>query len=342
MSQVSGEKIMKRLSTLILCITIFSLLSLNNIHSMTALSDKKKLTLLTNPIGKKGGKGHNAVTTSLCAGLKQLGVPFVFNPEHERELTDIVHVIFGVDTLKQAITLKRQGKIKKLLAGPNIVERATEFNYLLGSPEIDVCVVPSEWVKIDYVEDIPSLKDRTHIWYAGVDPQYWKPSHDSLVQRTSAKKSKNVVLYWKGNTVYPDIQNMLIKYGWNPLVIRYGNYTHDEFKKALENAAFAIFVTRTESQGIAMAESWAMNVPTLVWDCQKPLIFHFKIHWPTSSAPYLTKDCGYRWKNIQELEILLQRIDTLLDACSPRAWVLENMTDVISAKMLYDIACGQK
>lgn len=253
-------------------------------------AQKPFISIITHTIGGNAGWYHPALTRSLCDGMAKISASFNFNPPTIHELGEVVVVLTDpTGALRQAIQLKRQGVIKKLLAGPNLMVRAIEYGGILSSSEIDLCIVPCEWAKIAYEEDAPLLRGRIQIWFAGVDVNYFKP-------RKSNALSNNVIVYWKteGEGFCQQVENLLIKYGWNPIRIRYGNYKVVKYRTVLEDARFAVFISRSESQGLALAEAWSMDVPTLVWDPEEPLdVNNGKIYWPVSAAPYLNKQGWY-------------------------------------------------
>ncbi len=292
------------------------------------------LTILTAPIGFRGEGwgGHPGVNRSLTAGLSELNIPFNFNPSKIDHVGDVVIVLTDIYALQQAIEWKRQDKIKLLLAGPNLMVRACEHNSILASPEIDWVIVPSEWVKTAYIQDVCALQDRIFVWYVGVDAQAWKPTK-------SKRKSRDVIIYWKavaeGEHFYRAINKEVRDAGWNPLRLNYGGYSQDNFKKLLSQAAFAIFVSRSESQGIALAECWAMNIPTIVWN-PKVLHAHERSYETVSACPYLAPENGCEWQTIEDLRDTLVSIKERLPLLHPRAWLLEHMTDAVSAQILID------
>ena len=101
-------------------------------------------------------RGHFAVTRSLVEGLRNTGASFNYNPRYPWQLADTVIVLAGVSTLRQAIRLKKQGKIKKLFAGPNIVVFSSDNDSILAAPEVDAAITPSDFVIDLYLEDNPS------------------------------------------------------------------------------------------------------------------------------------------------------------------------------------------
>lgn len=223
-----------------------------------------EITVLTHPVG--GGSqslydGHYGVTRSLVEGLSKLGVDFNYNPRKDRDVGGAVVVLSGIDSLQQAIGFKQAGKIQKLLAGPNLMVRALEYNNILSSREIDVCIVPSEWVKTAYEEDAPDLVGRIRCWYAGIDAGYWQPD-------AGRRKERQVLVYWKTEPedFYKSVKKLLKGRGWETVRLVYGKHSREEFKATLSGSVFAVFISRSESQGLALAEAWAMDVPTLVWN----------------------------------------------------------------------------
>ena len=77
-------------------------------------------------------RGHFAVTRSLVEGLDAIGASYNYNPKYPWELAETVIVLAGARTLRQAIKLKKKGRIKKLLAGPNIVVFSSDENSILA------------------------------------------------------------------------------------------------------------------------------------------------------------------------------------------------------------------
>lgn len=276
--------------------------------------------------------GHNGVNRSIQRGCELNHIAFNWNPQDQKSIYSSVVVLAGEGYVRHAITLKEQGIIKKLLVGPNIFVRSSEGGGIMGHPAIDCCIVPSDWVRAAYEEDNPALVGRIVVWPTGVDELYW--------QQEDAKNnaSKNVIVYWKTESEFfiREIELCLRLYGWNPITIRYGYYGQHYYKQLLKNASFAVFVSVSESQGIALAESWSMNVPTLVWDPQY-LAAHGREYLYVSSCPYLTDATGHRWKIIQEFETILRNMDERLTSYTPRAWVLGHMTDVVSIDHLMKI-----
>lgn len=269
---------------------------------------------------------HPAVRQSLLRGLGKLNIPYTINDYSHCYQAGIV--LAGISYLQRAIALKKEKKIKFLLAGPNLMVRANEYQKILAHPLIDACIVPSDWVAVAYQQDVPQLQNRLYPWFAGIDPEYWAPQTE--------KKTHTILIYWKTESqeFIRTIEVLVKKHGYVPHCIRYGSYKSEYYKKMLSESVAAIFVSRSESQGLALAEAWAMDVPTLVWN-PKELVAHGRTYSLVSACPYLQDAVGKEWQRLQDLEHILLHYDKELFA--PRKWVLNNMTDTHSAQKLMDI-----
>lgn len=266
--------------------------------------------------------GHVGVNRSIQRGCELTGIQYNWNPQDQNEIYPTVVVLAGEGYVRSAINLKQKGIIKKLLVGPNIFVRSCEGGGIMGHPAVDVCLVPSDWVRIAYEQDNPALIGRIAVWPVGVDVEHWSPSGQMQCEK------KNVIVYWKTESEFfiQQIARCLQSCGWNSIIVRYGYYNQQRYKELLDHAVFAVFVSISESQGLALAESWSMNIPTIVWD-QQYLAAHGREYHIVSSCPYLSKATGVRWKTMSEFEDILKNMQNLLLQYSPRAWILEHMTD---------------
>jgi len=273
----------------------------------------------TPPPRKKYG-GHYAVTRSLLEGLKKTGIDFNYNPSRKKDIAGNVIVLAGVERLQKLIELKQQGKIKILFAGPNICESPLEEDDLLTNLAIDKCIVPSGWIKTFFIQEQQTLKDRVEIWHAGVDTEYWK--------RSIQDKPSKVILYWKteGEEFYHAIKDVIRQYGYEPVTINYGNYSLPEYKEALNKSLFAVFVSRSESQGIAMAEAWSMDVPVYAWDPGK-LDYKNRDYREVTSCPYLTNEVGLKWTDIHQLKDILEGTRKGIFSFQPRQYAIRLFAD---------------
>ena len=312
--------------------------------------------------------GPSAVLGSLIRGLDALGVDYQLNPRADN-VSDIVGVISGVSTLRWAIEAKKKGKIKKIIAGPNIVITPKDAGDILLDEAVDLVIVPSQWVKDFYVSRInadnkrinadnkrkgaesernnadnkrkkaedkkfqrdfawypreSAFRNKIRVWAAGVE-----------VCPESKEKREGCLIYKK--SVDENLFNFVIKYlksqNINYKIIKYGKYKKERYFEMLNKVKFMIYLSQSESQGLALEEAWIRDVPTLVWNRG---YFEYKKtgkkFFGNVSAPYLTKECGMFFKNKGDFAEKLDFFVRNLSGFKPRDYSLKNFTDEISAK----------
>jgi hypothetical protein len=275
-------------------------------------------------------RGHFAVTRSLIEGLAKVGLPHAYNPRSLGGVSDHVVVLAGVRTLRQAIELKRQGYIKRLFAGPNIVVFSSDADSVLASPEIDVVITPCDWVADLYLEDHPSLTGRCYSWPAGVDTEYWKP-------HCNTGRDQILIFEKTANSPVGPVEpyaEYLRGLGYRVSILRYGSYTHAEYLRELQKSNLMIGFATGESQGIAWAEAWSTDVPTLIWN-NSSNVYRGR-RFCCTTAPYLHPENGLSFTVIGEFRQKFAQWRENPNRFSPRAWTLANMSDEVCASMLYE------
>ena len=278
-------------------------------------------------------RGHFAVTRSLVEGLRKIGANANYNPKREADVGEAVIVVSGIDAVRQAIAWKREGRITRLLAGPNILVFPSEHPDVIAAPEVDFCVTPADWVCRLYERDCPALKGRCVAWPAGVDTEYWRPD-------PGKREPRGVLIFDKQNKgpVGPvsDYVAVLKARNYSVSVVEYGRYTHHEFLSSLGRASLMVGFVANESQGLAWAEAWSADVPTLLWfQDQYELAGRMMA---ASTAPYLCDSTGLFFASVAEFEQALARWESSREAFQPRRWVLDNMSDEVCARKLCQLA----
>jgi len=276
-------------------------------------------------------RGHSAVTRSLVEGLRQLSFNFNYNPFSVRDLHDTVLVLSGIETLNQAIDLKKKGKIHKLIAGPNIIVFSSDANSLITSQEIDLVITPAEIINQLYILDNPGLQDRISAWPAGVDTDFWKPNAEIT--------RKQILIYEKQikgpvGPVEP-YADYLHSLGYQVHIIQYGSYTLKKYKEQLLQACLMIGFVTDESQGIAWAEAWSTNVPTFIW--YNDTNTYRGRDYNCTTSPYLSNDTGVFFDDINDFKIKFRQWERQEFNFVPRKWCIENMSDVVCAQKLLSI-----
>lgn len=264
--------------------------------------------------------GPQAVRDSLVRGLTELGVSYSADPLFLQGNTAIV--LSGVVMLKKAISLKKEGKIKRLIVGPNVVVTPDEANRILFDPAIDMILVPSQWVKDYYRSAAPELDDKVKVWPAGV-----------AKARPSSRDGK-VIIYCKDDKkLCVEAKKTVRKAGYKAGIFEYGTFSRQEYLEALGTAPAVVYISKSESQGLAMQEAWIRNVPTFVHYTGWVKNDYFNWQDEKINAPYLEDSYGAFYKDTVELSNLLDKIDSY----QPQTECLKKLSDKVSAAMLLDL-----
>lgn len=291
----------------------FNLLSLDNIKYIGRVLFKKN-------------RGPQSLIKSLLLGLDELDYDYRYNPKYNKiKQDDVVYVTGSLEALKIVIDLKSKGKIKKIIAGPTLVVTPDDHGGIIKDENIDLYLVPSTWTRDFYVSFGDNvLNKKLRIWPAGVD----------LPNKLDAKRDFSCIIYNKvpDFTLLAKVERYLVEKNISINKINYGKYNINDYFNLLKKSSFMIHFSEVESQGIALLEAWAHDIPTLVWDSES---YTFeKINKTISgkvSAPYLNDACGifFRENNYRE------KIDYFianLDYFHPRNYVKNNFTNKICAK----------
>ena len=278
--------------------------------------------------------GHYALVRSVVEGLRAIGADFNFNP---RRLSDVARVVYAPanEALRQAAALKRDGRIDYLVAGPVNALFVDECDAILQTPEIDRLIVAHEWA-LEFFRDAPALGAKSRACPCGIDTQLWKPS--------GRARANVAVVYWKsGDEAFcAQVEAIVRASGLEPQRVRslhgeHAMFSPEDYRRLLDQSAVGVFLSTFETQGLALAEAWSMNVPTIVWDPRGTAQWRGRSFESRSSAPYLTPATGRLWRTLDELEPVLRGALAARDAFRPREWMLANMTDAICSAALLAI-----
>ncbi len=274
-------------------------------------------------------RGPDVVLKSLTRGLFHIGVSFNLNPP-SHQLAEKVHVLSNPIALKWAIKQKLKGKIKVLVAGPNISILPSDFGSLLCNSAIDLILLPSNWTKEAYSIDKPEIKNKIKIWPAGVE----------IPTSNIHPPKKDLLLFKKEfpEETYHKIKEILDSKKISYNEIKYGSFTQNNYFKALQNARGVIYLQKAESQGLALQEAWARNIPTLVWNSAKYTYPNtvITVEGPVS-APYLTAESGLFFGSIAEFPEKLDNFISQIDTFTPRDYCIKNLSDEASARLYSEI-----
>ncbi len=273
-------------------------------------------------------RGPQAVIQSLITGLDEIGFEYKLNPNIQGiNENSTVWVNESIETLKFAIGLKKLKRIKKLIVGPNIVITPDDKDKIIQDDNIDICLVPSQWVKDFYsCFGTNEFKNRLKIWAAGV-----------LLKEIIENSDELCLVYKKdiNYEVFKMVVDELTKRNLKYKIIEYGKYRREDYFKLLNESKFMIYLQSIESQGIAMFEAWERDVPTLIYLNNTYINKNVSI-FGNISAPYLSNQSGmfFDYNNFnQKLDHLINNIDNF----QPREYIKQNFTNKLCAEKFLEL-----
>ena len=144
-------------------------------------------------------------------------------------------------------------------------------------------------------------------------------------------KKENVFIYFKRRKQkeLSFIKTFLQKKNINYAIFDYvKRYNEEDYLKYLQNSKFGIILGAHESQGFAIEEALACNVPLIVWNISS-LSQEEGTNYPNMSAssiPYWDNRCGEYFYKKEEFESKYNEFISKLDTYKPREFVLENLS----------------
>lgn len=293
------------------------------------------LNIISNQYKIKKTRGPQKVLQNLLLGLDLLGVEYVFNQTIHKHQHTWIH-----DSPAAIIEAGFVGK--PVIAGPNVVELPSDLPILRKKlPKDSIYLHPSSWpMKIWSYEGYNETQLKS--WPVGIDTE-------KFVKINRAKKNK-VLIYHKqrDKKLLEKAKEMVQEFNLEYSIIEYGKYSEEEYKKVLNESKFGIWIGCTESQGIALQEALATNLPLIVLDATtlfdnkiKPKKSRFKKNTfkkltslKTTSVPYFDKRCGIKIKKLSELKGAITQLQSNFDNYCPSDYILENLTLENSALQL--------
>lgn len=276
-------------------------------------------------------RGPQMVIDSLIRGLSELGEDFSLNNKKPKlDGTETFLINSSIDALKWAIKLKKEGRIKNLIAAPNLVVLPHYNDFIINSKEIDIFLLPSDWTRRMWDKFGFKFDEKIRIWPSGV-------VDDGIINE--AENEKRILLYKKyiSNDIYLMVKKVLndLKLDYREIV--YGDFSRKQYFELLDKSSFVIYLQKSESQGIGLLESWMKNIPTLVFNTGFLEIEGQKIIGDDIAAPFLNNESGSLFKTEDELKEIINKLNFGEIVYHPRNYFLNNFTDKICANNLINI-----
>lgn len=272
--------------------------------------------------GKTRPGGVAMIAINLIKGFNKLGIPYRLNDyRYIRQHPDETACIIGKPHL-----LFDKKWVNPIIFGAGIYSHPIDCPDLFTKyPNIKRILVPGEWMRQMFE---PYYGDNVLAWPTGIDTDEWKP--------TTGSKNIDFLIYDKVLDKYNDeLVSPIIKImddkQLSYLHIKYGNYTPAELKEKVNQCKAAIFLSQSETQGLAYQQILATDTPILAWDrCgywQDPDYYPEKVKYgPVSSVPYWDERCGRKFTGIEDFSQDLNGFLHDINKFKPRDYILENLT----------------
>jgi len=260
--------------------------------------------------------GPAKVANNLVRGLIEISAEFSVNT-----FSDFDIVLQNCDRLNHDLS--------NCFIGPNICTLPIDSSRVMNYESYKKIIVPCDWVKQLYMKWLP--ENKLFVWAVGIDT-------DLFYDMSKEQKEIDCLIYFKrrDESELNSVIDFLTQKEQTYKIIRYGSYSEQDFIDTLKISRYGIVIDKCESQGIAIEEMMAINLPLLVWDTPIWSDRGSEYSVPATSVPYWDETCGVKFYNISELENAFNFFIKNKETFTPRRYVQENLDMAISAKKIID------
>lgn len=266
------------------------------------------INLISTCVNRATMSGPYKLYQNLLKGLTQIGYPFVIN----RDLKATGRLWIHDD--EQAIRFLHHSPARKIV-GPNVyyLPERIPLSHYAQLREV-LYVMPSAWAKQRWEWVLRPICP-VQVWPVGIDTDIFHPAR-------SRPQTMRAIVYHKNRDEQqlPYIFSCLAAQGIPYTLLTYGTYGEEDYLRLLQTTTFMIWYGGPETQGIALQEALACNVPVLVYDVPP------RADLPVTAAPYFDQTCGLK---IERGEQLAEALTILLDTLShfaPRKYILQHLS----------------
>jgi hypothetical protein len=213
----------------------------------------------------------------------------------------------------------------KFLFGPHfsVFPNKSQIDIISKSKNV-IYIQPSEWVQQLWLNN-PICKDvRIESLPFGIDTEKFN-------EIKPIENKNKVFLYHKSR--HPNELSILVNFfkqiNIDVHIFSYtSRYNEEEYIHYLQNSKFGIWLGRHESQGFALEEALACNVPLLVWNVTS-MNQEYGYNYtdiPATCIPYWDYRCGESFTNLNELPSIYEKFINNLNNYKPREYILQNIS----------------
>lgn len=260
-------------------------------------------------------RGPKKVVDNLITGLQKINYPYVINKK--LDATDRLWIHDDIAALREINKLPQR---VRTIIGPNLFISPDQI-----PKDIDISktiyIQPSLNV-VDIWNKQGFNRTKLEIWPAGVDIEKFRPSPAS---------KEYVLLYFKNRSTddLKEVESTLKEKNIAYRLIKYGHYKEKDYLETLQKTKYIIWLGGSESQGLALEEAMAMNVPILVADEGKDFLGI-----DITAAPYFSSECGIKIKSLDMLNEKIEEMEKSWMNFNARKFVTENLSLEKQAKDL--------
>ena len=240
------------------------------------------------------------VFLNLMTGLDRVGIPYRVN-DYRYMRANIGELSFLIG---KPHVLKAFPANAPLLFGPSIYNHPIDDEHLPYRHAVRQVLVPSAWVQAMFSKVWPGL---VTAWPVGIDTERWVPA-------PSTAKDIDILVYdkiFRGRDKFEsEIVNPLLeefrRRGLTVARLRYGSYFERQFLALSRRARSMVYFSRHETQGIALQQTLASDVPVFGWDPggewqSLEYLLRGVRYGPVTSLPYWDDRAGVKFATAQEM-----------------------------------------
>lgn len=264
-------------------------------------------------------RGPYKVIVNLIESLQVTNTPYSIN-EDKYDYNYLVH--YGREGHDKHEKLEHNSCI----IGPQIWPFDPYGQFLKDNPQYyKKIIVPSISPKISFI-DQGFVEEKISIWPVGIK--------DIDIERTGDK----FLVYHKQRS-QEDLKfviEFLEKNNYDYELLRYEQYTPEQFYSCLESCSRAIIVGRPETQGIAYQEMMSSNMSLLLWDVKE--WYDYGVPQPYQKYPeptlahYFSEECGLKFYSRDEFEDVFNKF--IITQYSPKEYISRELSYEVTVKKL--------
>ena len=276
------------------------------------------INLISTQAGSDTVSGPAKVYRNLVKGLDAIGYPYVVN--RSLDSTRRVWVHDDVTALRYVSRARARAVVgPNLYVLPRDIPRTTDLTGVLY-------LHPCEWA-IAVWRAAGFNACEMAAWPVGIDLDEFRP-------RREPGARTEVLVYHKlrRDDELDRICSSLVGAAVPHRVLRYGGYDEAGYIAALQHAGLVVWHGCHESQGIALQEALAMDVPVLVCDASRlseEVGGHFPLDLdrvPVTAAPYFDATCGRRTYRLDDVGVMAAEMLEQRPSFSPRKYIEANLS----------------